>query len=145
MSEVSRLEFSYKEFVVSPFPSSKRTVVLYRPMIPLILLYQRKYVQFEALIDSGADYNIFHADIAIYLGITLKKGSKRKLSGIGGKVITGYEHQITLRLRDFAYHAPVTFSADIPVNTLAVLGNKGFFDRFVITLNYREKVISLQF
>ena len=99
--------------------------------------------QFEALIDSGADYNVFHADVAAYLGINLKKGSKRKISGIGGKVLTGYEHRITLRLKDFTYHAPVTFSADIPENTLAVLGNNGFFDRFVVTLNYQAKIITL--
>ena len=36
----------------------------YRPIIPVTLRFNKIEFSYLALIDSGADFNIFHADIA---------------------------------------------------------------------------------
>lgn len=143
MSARSDLHFSYSEFETSPFPSSKRRIVIYRPLIPVTLVYGRRFVHHAALLDSGADFNIFHGDIAAYLGIPLTKGSRRNIWGLGGGPIKGYEHSLILKIRQITYTTAVTFSNHLPENTLAVLGNRGFFDRFVVTFNYKAKAITL--
>ena len=41
-----------------------RAGLWYRPIIPVTLRYGKQEVSYLALIDSGADFNIFHSDIA---------------------------------------------------------------------------------
>ena len=43
----------------------------WRPILPVTLKHNKKELKYIALLDSGADFNIFHADIAAYLGIPL--------------------------------------------------------------------------
>ncbi len=137
------LEFPYKQLKACPFSFSRRSIIFSRPIIPVILIYQKKFVQFEALIDSGADYNIFHGDIAVYLGMKLNKGARRNISGISGGEIKGYEHRLTLKIEPCAYKTKVVFSNQIPSNSLAVLGNKGFFDKFIVKFDYSNKIIKI--
>ena len=114
-----------------------------RPIIPVTLLYRHKLVQFEALIDSGADYNIFHGDIAVYLGINLTHGSKRIIHGLGGDSVKGYEHSVRLKFREYIYQSTIIFSNQLPENSLAVLGNQGFFDHFCVCFEYRHQSVTL--
>ena len=137
-----KLVIPYREFEGLSFPTSRRSVVFYRPVIPVILFYGKRLVQMAALLDTGADYNIFHGDVAAYLGINLTAGSRRNIVGIGGKV-KGYQHQVRIKINSFEYKAPIIFSNKVPENTLAVLGNKGFFDRFVVKFDYRQKVVEI--
>ena len=143
MSAKFKFNFLYKQLKVNPFPSSKRSINLYRPIIPIIIIYKTKLVQFEALIDSGADYNIFHGDIAAYLGIKLTSGSRRNITGISGNKLKGYEHKVTMQTESHQFQTTITFSNQLPENSLAVLGNKGFFDKFNVNFNLRDGLISL--
>jgi len=135
--------YPYKSFNLKPFPSSKRSVEIRRPIIPVTVIYGKRLVQFEALLDSGADYNIFPGDIAIYLGINLKQGSKRNIHGISGNSINGYQHQVKLKIADQIYRTSITFSNNLPENALAVLGNIGFFDHFSVLFDYKEGQVTL--
>jgi len=74
MLDKTEVTFPYTKLTVKPFPGSKRQSAIYRPIIPVTIIYRKKLIVFQALIDSGADYNIFHGDIAAYLGINLTKG-----------------------------------------------------------------------
>lgn len=136
MSEPVKYTFPYATFNVSPFPNSRRVMAVYRPVIPVTLLHGGRFVQYAALLDSGSDYNIFHGDIATYLGIKLTTGSRQNIMGIGGK-IKGYEHKLHLKIGAYKYLARLTFSNQLPENTLAVLGARGFFNQFTVTLDYR--------
>ena len=42
---------------------------LFRPIIPINLIYRNKEISYEVLIDSGADFSIFDSEIAEVLGI----------------------------------------------------------------------------
>jgi len=138
------IDFPYTKLAVKPFPGSKRQSIIYRPIIPVTITYKKKLVVFQTLIDSGADYNIFHGDIAAYLGINLTKGSKKNISGLSGGKIKGYTHKVHLKINQCYFPSEITFSNQIPDNALAVLGNKGFFNKFKVTFNLKELKINLK-
>jgi len=131
MSARFKSVFPYREIGIDPR--------IFRPLIPITLIYQKRFAQTAALLDSGADYNLFHGDVATYLGIDLTSGIKRHIQGIKGS-ITGYGHKITLRVNAHRYKTKVIFSSQIPDNALAVLGNTGFFDHFRVEFNYPQKI-----
>ncbi len=114
-----------------------------RPIIPVTIIKGSRLVRFEALIDSGSDFNIFHGDVAAYLGIKLTTGSRRNIAGISKGKIKGYEHSVKLIIDSFSYQAKITFSNELPSNAIAVLGNNGFFDKFKVLLDLKNKNIKL--
>lgn len=141
MSEL--VKFSYTQLPVKSLTTSRRTTLISRPIIPLTILYQSRLVQYQALLDSGADYNVFHADIADYLGIKLTKGRAIKISGIGGDSIKGYLHHVNLKVGNILFSSSIVFSRQIPDQAIAVLGNQGLFNHFIVTFNLKDNHISL--
>lgn len=137
------MKFSYRELEVLPSPASRKKKKVLRPIIPVLLIYGKKMVGYEALVDSGADYNVFDAGIAEVLGIKISSGHKRQIAGIGGQKIKGYAHTVTLKITNKRYEAQVIFSKEIPPYSFGVLGNQGFFDHFKISFDYRKKVMVL--
>ncbi len=136
------MRFNYTEIEAKHSPS-ERKIKVYRPIIRVDIFYRRNIVGYEALIDSDADYCVFHADITNILGIILKKGSKRKIIGIGGEEIKGYEHAVKMRISKKIFQTVIIFSKEIPSNSFGVLGNKGFFDKFVVNFNYKKRFFEL--
>ncbi|MDZ4228663.1 MAG: hypothetical protein U1C50_00240 [Patescibacteria group bacterium] len=96
------------------------------------------------MIDSGADFNIFHGDVAAYLGLKLTAGSRRNIAGISRGKIKGYEHRVKLLVNSFSYQTKITFSNELPSNAIAVLGNSGFFDKFRVLLDLKNRTIDLR-
>lgn len=137
------MKFPYREIEIAASPASKKRIVILRPVIPVMLIYNRTIVGYQALIDSGADYNVFDGGVAQVLGIRLTSGHKRQIAGIGGSKIKGYEHRVVLRVGDSQYSAKVIFSKEIPQHSFGVLGNQGFFDQFNVNFNYRKKFIEV--
>lgn len=79
------MKFPYRKInLQNPFNSKK---FILRPIIPFSIKYQDKALRFEALIDSGADFNIFPMEIAKKLGIILKDSDHISFVGVGGKEI----------------------------------------------------------
>lgn len=100
-----------------------------RPIIDLVLNYKHGKMigPFQALIDSGSDYNLFPAEIADVLGIKLTKGDLKVAEGIGGKMVKTYRHRgIKMFVEDHSFETSVDFSVDISV---PLLGQQGFFDK----------------
>ena len=138
------VEFSYSDIPVKALATSKRSILISRPIIPVTILYKSRFVQYQALLETGADYNVFHADIADYLGINLTKGKTMKIAGIGGDSIKGYKHNVEMKVGRNLIMTTIVFSRQIPDNAIAVLGNQGFFDHFSVTFNYKAKTISIR-
>lgn len=104
----------------------------------------KKIVGYETLIDSGADHNIFHGEVAEVLGIKLTTGKKRKILGISGGPIKGYIHNIEIKPVSMdSFRTPVIFSNQLSPHSQAILGNTGFFDRFKVTFDYKNKSIDI--
>lgn len=134
------MKFVYQEFEIQPSPATKRKKLIYRPIIPVILINNKKFIEYQALIDTGADFNVFEGGISQFLGIRLTSGNKRQITGLGGEKIKGYEHNMILRTAGKQYNTKLIFSNQIPPYSFGVLGNQGFFDHYKVTFKYPKYI-----
>ncbi len=110
--------------------SGKKIGEVARPIIYFLLNYKhgKMFGPMGAIIDSGADYNLFPADVADILGIKLMKGEEKVNEGIGGKRVKTYRHLgIKMFVEGYSFNTSIDFSKEISV---PLLGQQGFFDKF---------------
>jgi predicted aspartyl protease len=111
------------------------------------LIWKGQSLRYDALVDSGADFCIFDAEIAEYLGIEVKSGKPLVFGGIqevGSKAATAYMHQIQLTIGGHTFTTSIGFSYDIAKQGFGVLGQKGFFDHFKVGFNLAKEKIELK-
>ncbi len=140
---MKEMKYPYLRYLVSP-PTKKPSQYVYRPVIPVKLILDKKMITFKALIDSGADECIFPAWIAKTLGHNVYKGKQRIFSGIGGSVLA-YLHKTHIKLADIDFTADVFYSHEWDDMPFGLLGQAGFFLHFEITFNYKLKEIILKY
>ena len=105
-----------------------------KPLITVNLRHQGKVVNYLALVDSGADFNVFHADLAEILGIDwsgLK--STIKFGGVKADKTPCVGHIAMLELgvnNHFFDTVMVVFSYDISNDGYGIIGQNGFFNYF---------------
>ena len=131
------MQFPYKKFKLAD-----RTELL-KPIIPIGLLFNGKRIRHEALIDSGADFNIFNAEIGELLGINIRSGKEIKFSGIAGNPFEVYLHNLTLEVGGWRYKIMAGFSYEISPYGFGILGQKGFFDLFRIKFIFSKGIIEI--
>lgn len=134
-----KLKFEYKKFLL---PQGK---FLLLPVVPIGLEYNGHLIKYEALIDSGADVNVFPWDIAELFGFT-KKDAKEKVNihGISGKPILTYFFDTIIVVGGSSRHiARCGFAEGLPATNWGFLGQKGFFDNYRIEFDYQRESITL--
>ncbi len=120
-----------------------KTGLWYRPIIPVTFKCNKTEFNYLALIDSGSDFNILHADIAKILKIDLSKlKNPVNFNGINGKGV-GYFTTIDIGVGNNFINTPVVFSNDISNNGYGILGQQGFFNKYKIEFDYLKRKISL--
>jgi len=116
-----------------------------KPIIPIKVLVTAKEVEYAALIDSGADFCIFDAEIGEYLGLNIKEGVKISFGGIqerGGA--EAFLHEVNLNIGGWNYETNVGFSYDVAKHGFGILGQKGFFDIFTVKFDYQKEEVELK-
>lgn len=104
-----------------------------------------KSLRYMALVDSGADFCIFHADIGEELGVEIERGIEYEFSGIQQALPSkAYFHKIKLKIDRHRYSTRVGFSDDIGESSFGILGHQGFFDEFDVGFSLKEKVIHIE-
>jgi len=121
----------------------------YRPIIP-VEIQKKNGSEIVArrilvLVDSGADRCIFWGEIGDALGIKVRSGRKEPIYGISGDRVQtwGYTHRVGLKVGNETINTTALFSYDIP-NGLAVVGQKDFFENFVVKFDYKDKSVTLR-
>lgn len=116
----------------------------WRPIIPIALRHNKKELKYVALLDSGADFNIFHSELTEILDIDLTKLRKSTFGGIN-KGAHGSSHMtvIEIGVDNYTFDTPVYFSTDISLDGYGIVGQQGFFDKFKILFNRDAKKIEL--
>jgi hypothetical protein len=139
------MKFGFKELPANPseaFPTRKN---VFRPVIPVTIEYGGKKVAYEALLDSGADWNLFPSIMGEIIGIDIAKGKREPFGGIGGGGFTAYFHDVTLYIGGWPIKVSCGFSPDIPPQqSYGVLGHFGFFDRFIVRMDNSKKEIEIK-
>lgn len=118
----------------------------FRPIIPITLKYNTKTFDYLALVDSGADFNMFHAELAKILDIDLTRLKRIPFSGIKSSATgNAFVTAIDLGINNVFINSPVMFSNDISDDGYGTVGQLGFFNHFKITFDYLDKYIELRF
>lgn len=115
---------------------------LIRPIIRIGVSNKVAYVQYEVLVDSGADNCIFDSQIGEILGIDILKGRLDKVTGITGNPEPCYFHPVTISIGGFSYNIEAGFMRNLRW-PYGILGQKGFFNLFKIEFDYRKEKIEL--
>ena len=89
----------------------------------------------DALVDSGADRNLFPIQLGEMLGINFKKTNPKIIYGIGNAQIKAYSSKINVWLNNTKYPTYADFS--LSQQTL-ILGREGFFNLFK-TVTFEEQ------
>ena len=114
----------------------------HRPIIPLFLRVQDITVEYHVLVDSGADFNLFHTGLAGIFGIDLEYADTERISGIGGDVIA-YPFLIDIGVEQHTFfRTPALLTPDLPMS-YGIVGQVGFFDKFSVEFTYETKNIAL--
>lgn len=136
----------FKYYKVSLNPSSDFFgKAFYKPIIPIKISKLNNSLQYAVLIDSGADFCIFDAEIGEYLGLDIKRASEIRFGGIqniGGA--KAYIHRVDIEIGGHKLETEVGFSYDISKNGYGILGQKGFFDSFVVKFDLNKNEIDLK-
>lgn len=115
----------------------------YRPVIPIAFAAHGLSFPYRALIDTGADISIVHAEIAEQLGLNLSDGEQTGFGGITGIGI-GYKHNVAINIGDLVLpNVPVVFSDEIAPQGLGILGHEGLFDRLRLVFEYGKYEIEI--
>lgn len=144
MEPTSSLRLSYKTFPALPIEPYPNRNSVTRPVVNILLLFNSQSVKYSALIDSGADYCIFHAEMTDLLQLDVKKGKKLTFYGTSGEPQTAYFHKINIELGGWLMDLYCGFSYDMKSLPYGILGQTGFFDRFKVEFNYQIKRIELK-
>lgn len=124
------------------FPYRKYEI-FYKPVLPVIFKLAEKKFSYQALIDTGADVSIIHAEIAEQLGIEVKAGKKFAFGGICGTGL-GYVHKANIEIGGYVFQdVPIIFTQDINPYGFGILGHKGLFEKMKLVFEVGKKQFEL--
>ena len=109
------------------------------PIVP-IELKGKEWVKFNAYVDSGAGYSIFHSRIGDILDLNLESGEKIYVTVGDGSQIIVYLHNIFVRIAEQEFKAIIGFSKHLGVG-FNIIGQSDIFERFKICFDGKEKVV----
>lgn len=138
------MKFQYRKLLL-PKRSDYFGWSILKPIIQVGVLANGKELNYAALIDSGADFCIFDAEIGEYLGLDVKSGRLVEFGGIqdrGGA--EAFLHSVGLNIGGYNYQTNVGFSRDIAKHGFGILGQKGFFDMFAVKFDLSKEEIELK-
>ena len=116
-----------------------------RPVIAITLENKGIQTSYEVLVDSGADICIFHSGIADVLGLDWQKGQKREVFGIGGKASVYYLLPVKIIVGGWPFEIVAGFMPNVAgIMDYGVVGQKGFFDIFVVKFDLLKEEIELK-
>ena len=140
----ANLRYDYRKFPAEPSQAFPRRFSAIRPVIPIQLIRGEKKVRYLAIIDSGADLCIFHAEIGELLDITVEAGRLLQFSGISDQQLTAYFHNIKIEVGGYEFDCYAGFSRDLGNLPYGLLGQLGFFNLFDTLFDYNKERIELK-
>ena len=138
-----RLKFDYRKFPSEPSDAFPRRRSATRPVIPITIINGDSKIANLALIDSGADLCLFHADIGEQIGINIESGKKLTFSGITKDKLTAYFHNIKISISGYEHECYAGFSRDLANMPYGILGQHGFFNLYKILFDYEKDRVEL--
>lgn len=90
------MKFRYRSLPASN-PTPYLGTKFIRPIVSITLKSGGKEIRYAALVDSGADFCIFDAEIGEAIGLDIRTGAEVSFGGIQDRTVAvGYFHHIRL-------------------------------------------------
>jgi len=137
------MKFKYRKIFVGPSLAFPQREFVLRPIIPISLIYKKKSLRYEALVDSGSDYVLFPAELGKKLGIDIESGKKESVSGVSGPALNIYFHHLVIEIAGHKFKVYAGFAENINQN-FAILGQNSFFVTFIINFNLKKKELEIK-
>ncbi|MBI3443627.1 aspartyl protease family protein [Candidatus Woesebacteria bacterium] len=116
-----------------------------RPVIPVEIIHQDMSVPYEVLVDSGSDTNIFDAQLVDVLGLNLYDGKQAQVAGVTGVEEVVYVHKLSIKVGGHLFEkVEVGFLKQIGKFGYGIVGQRGFFDLFVVKFDLKKEEIELK-
>lgn len=140
------LKFKYNKFPAKPSEAFPQDFV-FQPTLDIVLINpkKRKRIVCHALVDSGADFCLFHGLIGEAIGLDVRTGKVQHFRGTTSDSAKAYVHQVVLEVSGVGGKVPVGFSYDLEVPFRGFLGERGFFELFKVSFNFPQKRFQLKF
>lgn len=138
------MQFPYAKFQCSSEPAFPNRKNIIRPIINVKIKFNDKEINYYSLIDSGADYCIFNAEIGEAIGIDIKSGKTLEFEGVTGEKEMAYFHKVILFIGGWEKECYCGFSYNLKKMPYGILGQKGFFDLFKVSMDYEKEQIELK-
>ena len=139
------MKFAYQKYPAIPnpaFPERKRVL---RPVIPIGLLGKNGEIyHYEALIDSGADHNIFHAEIGELIGLDVRTGKPIEFWGVTGEKMKAYFHNIKIEVGGHQHKIYCGFVYDFKNLAYGILGQDDFFKLYAVEFDLSKERVELK-
>lgn len=139
------LKFRYNKFPARPSEAFPQDFVL-QPTLDVVLinLKARRRISCHALVDSGADFCIFHGLFGEAIGLDVRAGKTQPFRGITSGVAKAYVHEVVLEISGVGGKIPIGFSYDLTTPFRGLLGQRGFFELFKVSFNLPRKWFQLR-
>jgi len=139
------LKYTYRKFDATPSEAFPRRRSASRSVIPIQLINGANRVRHLALIDSGADFCVFHASLGEVIGLAIESGKLDHFGGISGQQqLEAYFHSIQIGIGGYEFNCWAGFSREIEHLPYGVLGQVGFFSLFDIHFDYNRGRVKLK-
>lgn len=139
------MNFSYRKFPVDskncPFPDKKSAL---RPVIQIDFGGISRKFSYLVLIDSGADYCVFHAKVGELLGLDIKSGKLVTFYGTSGQPQIAYFHAVSFKIGGHDHICEAGFSYEMERLPYGLLGQDGFFNKWIVKFEYHKENIELK-
>ena len=109
------------------------------PIVP-IELKGKEWISYDAYVDSGASYSLFHADTAKDLNIKLESGKEDYISMADRSKIKIYLHKIKVKIATEEFTATIGFSTQLGIG-FNIIGRLDIFNKFKICFDEKESFI----
>ena len=120
---------------------------VYKPWIKVSLNYKKTHKitpgGIVALIDSGADVCFCARYIGEWLGIQFNRKQRSTFTAANRSQFIAVEETITLIACNERFDCRFFFAEDLPKETPIILGQIGFFEKFKITFDLKNKEIEI--
>ena len=140
------MKFQYRKVALPKSDAFPERHFALRPVIPVFFKIPDgdRRIGYEALVDSGADYNIFPAQVAEIIGLDVNDGRLDIYGGVGGGKFEAYFHKVKIYIGGWEHSVDCAFSYDFAPWGYGILGQKGFFDLFIVKFDLLKEEIELK-
>jgi hypothetical protein len=114
-----------------------------RPHIPITVEHKGKITRFLPLLDSGADFSVFHKTDALRIGLDWSKGEQIKLENADGTSFKAKQFRLNLTIESYTFRARLCFVGN-KVPSMPLMGRKDIFKHFKVIIDDSENCVELK-